>query len=98
MYRSPNSNNDKFDKMVEIIKNIPKVKYRNTVIVGDFNFKNINLDSFTITCSENQMEYKFLECLNDTYMYHLVRQPTRYRENNKPPILDLVLSTDVDKI
>ena len=98
MYRSPNSSNENFENMIKMIKMITINKNRNTVIVGDFNLRNINWESLSTTCNENRMEYKFLECLRDTYMYQLVRQPTTFRENNKPSILDLVLSTNEDNL
>ena len=81
IYRPPNLDQDNS----EIIYNeISKASRSNTVcIMGDFNFRGINWNSI----SGDRESSKFLEIVEDNFLYQKVLEPTR--ENN---VLDLVLT------
>ena len=64
------------------------------LILGDFNFKEINWDLFNCNVNETHPAYKFLECVRDCYLFQHVKQPTRFRDGQEPSILDLVLTNE----
>lgn len=67
----------------------------NLVILGDFNLPNINwstLQSSSIINSESL----FVQMLLDNNILQLVRDHTRFRANQTPSTLDLILTTDAN--
>ena len=60
--------------------------------MGDFNFKEINWDSNTTNSITENIAYSFLDMCNDLYQH--VNQPTRFRGNDEPSILDLVFTDE----
>ena len=66
--------------------------------MGDFNFKEINWGKGDTNTNETHPANIFLELTRDNFLTHHVKQPTRYRDNNTPSILDLVLTNEEDMI
>ena len=66
--------------------------YEHTVIVGDFNFPEINWESWTVNSSETHPAFKLIECLRDNFLFQHVQSNTRHRFGQEPSCLDLVLS------
>ena len=88
IYRSPNSTEEETDMMMREIELMSEIK-EHVLVCGDFNFPHINWN----TLQADKLGQKFVDCVHDCYFQQLVKEPTR--ENN---ILDLVLSSDSDKI
>ncbi len=65
------------------------IRYKNAVIVGDFNSPNMNWSSIY----GDHQGSRLIEMVVDSFLSQIVTQPTR--GNN---ILDLVLTTDTDLI
>ena len=66
------------------------------IIVGDFNLNKITWSpdpELPALISENSAEYKFVECIRDTFMHQHITEPTRYREGNRPTCDDLLFSS-----
>jgi hypothetical protein len=61
------------------------------LIVGDFNFPEVDWESWTSSSSNLHASSKFLDCLQDNYLSQVVSCYTRYREGQKPSLLDLVI-------
>ena len=80
IYRSPNSPPENNIKLIEVIS---KFKNSNLVIVGDFNYGNINWDLL----EGDRDSTPFLECVLASNLTQLVEYPTRGNA-----MLDLVLS------
>ena len=70
----------------------------NLLMIGDFNYPEINWNEETCTRNDSHHASIFLEFWADNYLKQLVRQPTRYRARHEPSILDLVLTTNPDLI
>ena len=66
-------------------------KPSNILILGDFNFKEINWDNFSCNVNETHPAYEFLECVRDGYLF---QRPTRFRIGQEPSILDLVFTNE----
>ena len=62
------------------------------LVVGDFNFKEINWKTNMSAVSENHISTKFFECCRDSYFYQHVLAPTRERIANEPSTLDLIFT------
>ena len=77
-------------------------EYSDFIITGDFNFNTIDWSDddcpFSATDNESQTN-KFIECLEDCFLYQCIREPTfqkaSYESNN---ILDLIITNDKAKI
>ena len=69
-------------------------KYSHICRVGDFNFKKINWVNVSTNEPTVGMESKFLETINDCFLYQRVTEPTRIRGNTEPSLLDLILTDE----
>ena len=85
-YRSPNSNIEEDFELYEIIKKNCK---NSTLIMGDFNYPNIDW----VNCKSDSNGSDFLDLINDLFLLQNVSTPTR-----KGNILDLILSTENDLV
>ena len=93
MYRSPHSSSENNCKMYDTINYVCDTYKCKKIIVGDFNFGNINWNSW----QGNPTETKFLNCLRKIFLLQHIAEPTRYRGSNTPSLLDLII-TDKDFI
>ena len=64
------------------------------MIMGYFNFRNVNWETISTHESENSDTYLCLDGIGDTYLYQHTFEPTRGRMSNEPHILDLILTPD----
>ena len=64
------------------------------MIVGDFNFPEIDWSNWTVNASENHVSFHFVECLRDNFLSQHVQSNTRYRFGQNPSCLDLVITDD----
>ena len=98
IYRSPSNDTDKEGcmKNAKITSQLVKAAYErnnNVIITGDFNYKEIDwVNEFAPPSKEHQAI--FIDALQECYLYQHVTEPTRYRPNENPNLLDLVLSSE----
>ena len=64
------------------------------LIVGDFNFRDINWSLRQSNTSYDHESSKFIEAVNDCYLFQHISEPTRFREGQVALILDLVFSNE----
>jgi hypothetical protein len=62
--------------------------------MGDFNFKEINWVDQNTSVGTVPISSKFLEVVRDSFLFQHVKQPTRYRNENTPSLLDLVFTNE----
>ena len=98
MYRSgtPAKALENDDEMYEMLKSISNLSgYQSKLLVGDFNLNKIKWtpDPELHTTTEDSPEYKFVECIRDTFLVQHITKPTRYREGNTPTCDDLLFSS-----
>ena len=92
VYRRPGSTKENNDKLAELLKYLVDSCGRNKLmIVGDFNYPNINWE---LLYSDNPEEMDFIETLNDNFLSQHVHHPTRARGHDTPHILDLVVTNE----
>ena len=98
IYRSPNSENRNNSYLNELMTEVCKLGMSHLLMLGDFNFKNIDWRS---SFSEDASEMDFLDHMIDCGLYQHVNEVTRHRGSDTPRILDLVISkeeTNIDEI
>ena len=99
LYRSgsPQKAIEKDEEMYRLMRSITAATgYTMKVLVGDFNLNKIAWTPDPepmASLSENSVEYKFIECVRDTFMFQHVTEPTRYREGNRPTLDDLLFTS-----
>ena len=99
VYRSPNSNNDYNNMLQKLLSEACKRNYSHILIMGDFNMANIDRENWHSEGDPTDtMEYKFIECLQDNYLFQQVTKPTRWRGDDTPHILDLVLTNEENMV
>ena len=92
IYRSPSSSNENNKSLLELISSVCSINSTETLLVGDFNYPNINWDNISTPLSHSSREFYFLECIKDNFLTQHVLSPTRQRGTDVPSLLDLVLS------
>ena len=96
IYKSPSSNEENLRLLNDMIRNINvNDVYSHVLILGDFNFPDIDWSSWSSRDSRSQ---EFIESLRDGYIEQMVDKPTRFRLNQLPSVLDLILVNDSNSI
>ena len=93
IYRSPSSTADNDSLLCHLINQICAYRNSEPIIMGDFNFRDIDWDKWDSTTT-NKGENLFLSNLRDNFLFQHVHTPTRARGSQTPHILDLVITKD----
>ena len=91
VYRSPNGTKENNIQLLTLINKACERKDSHLLIVGDFNYGEIDWEAWTSRASESHDSSKLVNCLQDNYLHQEVRCNTRYREGQKPSLLDLII-------
>ena len=92
IYRSPSSSIENNAEVIAQLESICKMKAKSKVIVGDFNFKEIEWEAHQGSGEEQK---KLLEWSETNYMQQVVSETTRQRGENRPSRLDLIFTNDI---
>ena len=100
IYRSPSNDTDKEAcmKSATQVSQLIKLAYvmnENVVIAGDFNYKEIIWES---EYSAQEHQSVFINTLQECYLHQHVTEPTRFRENETPNLLDLLITNEESMI
>ena len=98
IYRSPNASDDNFQELKLLFDKCRDVNYSHKLLIGDFNFKDIDWCEMTTNVNEHHIASQFLECVRDTYFTQHITNPTRYREGNVSSVLDLIFTNEEDLV
>ncbi|KAK4325207.1 hypothetical protein Pmani_004167 [Petrolisthes manimaculis] len=98
IYRSPANNSSDNDKLLNLIDEICHEKAQHKIICGDFNFPNINWDSYTTTQGRNNIEFNFIEKKRDNFLSQQVKGITRHRGEARGNTLDLIFTNQEEII
>ena len=80
--------------LLKLLNEVNDAKYSHVLIMGDFNFKKINWNTWSTSSPETHIDFKFIEKVRDCYLYQHVNKPTRARIDHEPHVLDLLLSNE----
>ena len=93
IYRSPSTDLATSTKSLCDLLSVAATSCSHLLICGDFNYANINWTS-NIGHTGDSHAQQFVDKLNDLFLYQHVNEPTRYRLNQTPNILDLVITNE----
>ena len=93
IYRSPSSTEEDSQKLNNLIDQISE-KYckKNIVLVGDFNYKEIDWKKDMCEKNDSHIASKFLECIHRNYLEQLIEEDTHHRGDQTPSLIDLILT------
>ena len=97
VYRSPSSDDENNEKLISLLEEITGRKASHTVIVGDFNYGDIDWE-MGIAGNINGPSQAFVDGVRDCFLYQKVDKATRQRGDDRPTLLDLVLINQEDWI
>ncbi|XP_062579140.1 uncharacterized protein LOC134245717 [Saccostrea cucullata] len=98
IYRSPSDSSEETGRTLRnLISEVSKLNFTHHLLMGDFNYPGINWDMMTSSNIHSE-EQKFLECLQDNFLFQMVNKPTRWRGTNTPSVLDLIITKDPDTV
>ena len=80
--------------MTRAIKYVVDLKPTHILIMGDLNFREIDWNNEETSVGEDHLATIFLESVRDTYLHQHVKEPTRYRSDNIPSLLDLIFTNE----
>lgn len=93
-YRSPSSTEEENEIFINDFPKIVGKEATHLLIVGDFNFRNINWEQGISLDSSTHVSSKFLETTQDMFLYQHVGNNTRYREGNAPSRVDFIFTNE----
>ena len=98
VYRSPTSTMENNTKLLENIKWILREhKPTHFMLFGDFNLPSINWETGTCPEGEESMSSRFLDTINDSFLFQHVQGHTRFRGTQQSR-LDLIFSNEEEMI
>ena len=98
IYRSDSGTKENNENLPKLLKEINEMKQSHKLILGDFNYKEIDWETWSTSKSETSDEQSFINCIQDQYWYQHVTSPTRYRAGVEPSTLDLVFTNEESMI
>ena len=93
-YRAPNTPDERNRKLNELLSLTQKVQSRNVLVMGDFNYPQIDWEMGRVEGTEASSHVQFFDVTQDLFWCQHVNFPTPVREGCAPSILDLVFSDD----
>lgn len=97
-YRSPQSNHNNNANLNTLLETAKGMNISHTLIMGDFNFKEIDWKKGTVQGPENSDARLFYDSVQESLLCQHVDFPTRYRVGNTPSVLDLVFTKEENDI
>ncbi|ESO02987.1 hypothetical protein HELRODRAFT_173822 [Helobdella robusta] len=91
IYRSPKSDEKNNKNLLSLL--IEGLSLNGDfLMLGDFNFPEIDWETFSCRGSDEKIENEFLSILKDKFLIQHINFPTRFRDGQAANILDLVIS------
>ena len=94
IYRSPSSDIDNNNNLIELLKEVSHFKHDHMVITGDFNLKQIDWSTHTVRGENTSYQHQIFDCVNDLFLTETIKEPTRFRGTNTPSALDWILTNN----
>ena len=98
VYRSPGSTEAANDELCTIVKQFGVSGNCDKLLLGDFNFPEIDWETESCHKGLNHPASKFLEATRDAFLIQHQHQPTRHRFGQQSNVLDLVFTSEEDTI
>ena len=94
IYGSDSGSSENNERLREQMREVVGMNHTRMLIMGDFNYRDINWSNWTCRGGIDSEEFKFTELVKDCSLYQHVSQYTRGRMNNEPSLIDLVMSRE----
>ncbi|XP_076454798.1 uncharacterized protein LOC143289637 [Babylonia areolata] len=98
VYRSPNSSEENNDSLNKLLISVAEGKPSHLLVLGDFNFPEIDWDRERCYASEVHPASHFFKAVKDAYLIQHQMQATRIRDGQTPTLDDLVLTNREDMV
>ncbi|CAG2200123.1 unnamed protein product [Mytilus edulis] len=100
IYKSPSNRSQEYTKQLNLLTTEACNKgYSHILIMGDYNYPEMNWDSWNSPGESTESnEYRFLENLQENFLFQHVTRPTRWRGTNTPHTLDLILTNEENMV
>ena len=99
MYRSPSSTDENNQKLLSMIRESSQLhNISRVLLMGDFNVPAIDWQELTYSGSSNDFTAEFLCAVQDSYLSQHITGFTRFRQGQRPSLLDLVFTYNPDTI
>ena len=98
VYRSPNSTDQNSLEVINLFERAKDSRDTHKLVMGDFNFREINWETVTTSVGETHIASLFVESVRDSYFVQHVTKPTRIRTGNEPSVLDLIFTNEEDMV
>ena len=98
IYRSPSSTPDNNTALLQELEQACAKAHDHLIIVGDFNFKEIDWANMTVHASDSHPASLIYDKINDLFLHQHILEPTRFRQGDNPSLLDWVLTNDENTI
>ena len=92
------SSRENHDKLRDLIHEAVSRKTSHLLLMGDFNYNDIDWRLETSPPRLDHPATAFKECLRDCYLFQHVKDPTYYRGNQTPNTLDLIISNEEEMV
>jgi Reverse transcriptase (RNA-dependent DNA polymerase)/Endonuclease-reverse transcriptase len=98
-YRSPSSDQNNDIQLLELLdKAIIRSKHDHVLIMGDFNFPEIDYNIDHVEAGESAAPSLFFQKTQELCLYQFVSEPTRVRKDQKPSTLDYIFMDEFNLI
>ena len=94
VYRSPSSSSENNKNLSNLLERCNNTGFSHLVIMGDFNFPEICWKNECSNAGPNHPATLFLETVRENYLYQHVVEPTHFRGDQNPNILDLIFTNE----
>ena len=98
IYRSPNSNEQNNSKLMDLLVKLGSKRLARLLVVGDFNCKDINWENMTVPGGPNSIQAQLVQTIISQGWTQHVNCHTRFRGNNLPSLIDLVITNENNMI
>jgi hypothetical protein len=98
-YRNPSSKEINNDNLLHLITKASDLcEDTNFLLMGDFNFPEINFEMDSVSSGPDSAPFRFFRMIQDQFLFQFIRKPTRMREGYEPSILDYVIANEEDTV
>ncbi len=94
VYRSPNSDPANNDAVNNYLRDVCSLKPTHLLITGDFNHPEVDWQNGCSNTNDDHKAKKFLDTIYDCYLIQHVDEPTHWRCDQEPTLIDLVLTNE----
>lgn len=98
VYKSPSSDRENQEKLFRLINKAVDLGHKHFVMIGDFNFPDIDWRTWTVNGGEGNLAFQFVECIRDNFLFQHILEDTRYRMGQLSSCLDLLFTNSEDII